>query len=88
MLATYLTTWQGAANTILLKAQIALDQLLLPAEGMPEEGQKGSKTIWWIVGIVGVVLVLFCLIPVCIIFILSLLGPAIGNVFSNIIEGI
>jgi hypothetical protein len=31
---------------------------------------------------------LLCLVPICVIVILTLLGPSIGTVFSNIIENL
>jgi len=49
----------------------------------PQPAQKGPSTILIIV----IVLVALCIIiPICIICLLALLGPAIGNVFSNIIQ--
>ena len=61
------------------------DSLLVRAEGVPPDAQpkSGGFPVWAIVLIV--VLVLVCLLPVCVIAILTLLGPAIGNVFSNIV---
>lgn len=44
----------------------------------------GGQVAWIILGVVLVALV----VPVCVIVLLALLGPAIGNVFSNIIMGI
>ncbi len=38
--------------------------------------------------ILGYVQIILIVIPVCFIVILALLGPAIGNVFSNITQGI
>jgi hypothetical protein len=51
----------------------------------PIAGSGAGGQIAWV--IVGIVLVAF-VVPICTIFILALLGPAIGNVFSNIILGI
>jgi hypothetical protein len=49
----------------------------------PQPSQKGPNTIL----IVVLVLVALCvIIPICVICLLALLGPAIGNVFSNIIQ--
>ncbi len=50
--------------------------------GGPEEEKKGFP-VWAIILIV--VAVIFCCAPIVVIAILTLLGPAIGNVFSNII---
>nr|MBN1228405.1 hypothetical protein [Anaerolineae bacterium] len=50
-------------------------------------GEKKKFPVWAIVLIVlGVLLV--CVLPICVILILALLGPAIGEVFSNVIEEI
>lgn len=38
--------------------------------------------------VLGYLQVFFILIPICVIVILALLGPAIGNVFSNIVTSI
>lgn len=38
--------------------------------------------------VLGYLQLVFVLVPVCLIVILALLGPAIGNVFSNIVQGI
>ncbi len=51
--------------------------------GGPEEEKKKGLPIWAIILIV--VAVIFCCAPIVVIAILTLLGPAIGNVFSNII---
>ena len=65
-----------------------LDNLLVPAEGAPPSAQQKSSglPVWAIILIV--VVVLLCILPFCIITILTLLGPAIGNVFSNIVTGV
>lgn len=55
------------------------------APGQPPAARSGLP-VWAIVLIV--VVALLCLIPICIIVILTLLGPAIGTVFSNIIENL
>ncbi len=65
-----------------------MDSLLVRAEGVPPDTQpKSGGFPAWAVILIVVVLVL-CLLPVCIIAILTLLGPAIGNVFSNIVTGV
>jgi len=67
-------------------AQAWLDGLLVPADAPPADGQpKSGGFPAWAVAVIAVVLIL-CLLPVCIIAILTLLGPAIGNVFSNIVD--
>jgi hypothetical protein len=68
--------------------QARLDGLLIPAEGPveteePEEEKKGGLPTWAII-LIAVAIVL-CVLPICVIVILAILGPAIGNVFSNII---
>lgn len=60
-----------------------LDNLTLVAEGGQAQSRGGLPT-WAIILIV--VLAVLCLLPICVIAILTLLGPAIGNVFSNIIQ--
>ena len=72
--------------TAFASAQAWLDGLLVHAEMPPAEGQpkSGGFPVWAIVVIA--VLLILCLLPVCIIVILTLLGPSIGNVFSNIID--
>jgi hypothetical protein len=63
------------------------------AEAQAEGG--GDKSGMVILGLSGVALalvigaiVLLCILPVCILIVLALLGPAIGNVFSDINENI
>jgi hypothetical protein len=77
--------WAWVQATARLQTwQAALDDMMVPAEA---EGEKKSNTTL-IIGIVVAVVVVLCLLPMCVILILALLGPAIGNVFSNVIEGI
>jgi hypothetical protein len=67
-----------------------MDSLLVRADGVPPQSQpKAGLPIWAIVLIV-VVAAPLCLIlaAVCVIAILTLLGPSIGNVFSNVQGGI
>jgi hypothetical protein len=60
---------------------------LLKAETVPtDQPQRSGLPVWAIVLIA--IGILVCLLPVCVIAILTLLGPSIGNVFSNIIEEI
>jgi hypothetical protein len=47
---------------------------------------KSKLPVWAIVLIV--VVALCILIPVCVIAILALLGPSIGNVFSNVLQNL
>ena len=60
-------------------------------EAVQDEAADPNRTLK-IVGIILIVLVLLCIcifsLPVIVIFILSLLGPSIGEVFSDIIIGI
>ena len=56
---------------------------------MPESSQLQETQIMLIVLIVLVVLCLCVLIlPVCLIAVLALMGPIIGDVFSNVIDTI
>jgi hypothetical protein len=68
--------------------QVYLDSMLLRADTSPGEGGKQDHTLWWVLGIGGAVLVCLCVVPFLVICILTLLGPAIGNVFSNIVNDI
>jgi hypothetical protein len=81
MLAPFAGHWQAL--------QARLDGLLIPAEGPVETGEpegekKGGLPTWAIILIA--VVVILCLIPFCVIAILTLLGPSIGSVFSNIVD--
>jgi hypothetical protein len=38
--------------------------------------------------VLGYAQIVFIVVPVCLIFVLALMGPAIGNVFSNIVTSI
>ena len=51
----------------------------------PASAEKKSNT-WMIVGIFAIVILCCCLIACGVIFMLTLLGPSVGNVFSTIIE--
>lgn len=51
--------------------------------GGPEEEKKKGLPVWAIILII--VAVIFCCAPIFVIALLTLLGPSIGNVFSNII---
>ena len=55
-------------------------------ENAPLPTVKRSFPIWLIVLLV--ILAACILIPICIIVILALLGPSIGNVFSEIIQNL
>ncbi len=69
--------------------QTRLDDLMLRAEELPEgAGEKKGGFPTWAIIVIIVAVVLLCLLPICVIAILTLLGPSIGNVFSNIIEEI
>jgi len=71
-------------SPLMLMLQTRLDEMMVRAETTPEE--KKGLPVWAIILIV--VFVLLCLIPICVVVILALLGPVIGNVFSNVVEGI
>ncbi len=70
--------------------QTRLDDLMLHAEELPEGAgeKKGGLPTWAIIVII--VVAVLCLGSICLMLfapvVLALLGPAIGNVFSNIIE--
>jgi hypothetical protein len=79
MLAPFAGHWQAL--------QARLDGLLIPVEGQDEtgepEGEEKSGFPTWAIILIAVVVIL-CLIPFCVIVILTLLGPSIGSVFSEI----
>jgi protein-disulfide isomerase len=52
----------------------------LPASETP----KKKGWLWWVAGGCVVLAACFCIIPVCVIAVLTLLGPTIGNTFSGI----
>jgi hypothetical protein len=54
-------------------------------ESMGGLGGDGLATAGLVLGYMQIV---FCIIPMCVIFTLAFLGPSIGNVFSNIIINI
>lgn len=70
--------------SVVARLQARLDLLLVPAE-TAEPGQKSEGFPTWVIVLIAAVVLLLCVLPICIITILTLLGPAIGNVFSNII---
>jgi hypothetical protein len=47
-----------------------------------------NKTMKTIIIVVVILLALCICLPVCVIVILALLGPSIGNVFSNIVDNV
>jgi len=73
----------------------ALAETASLAEAEAPESEAEEDKPGGILGLSGVALalvigavVLLCVLPVCVIIILALLGPAIGNVFSGIVEEI
>ena len=51
----------------------------------PKSSGGGSKTILIVVGVLVAVCVL---VPICVIGLLTLLGPQVGNVFSQVNSGL
>ncbi len=49
---------------------------------------KSGKTWIVVVVIVALVLAACVIVPLCVVLLLALLGPTVGNVFSNIITSI
>jgi len=97
MLSVQLVTWRALLLARLGALQASLDELLMPGEGMSEEAPAGERKglpTWAIVLIIVGGVLLLCFLAFCVIFVLPLLGitgltlmgPGIGNVFSNIIE--
>jgi Flp pilus assembly pilin Flp len=89
-MTAYLLTYGQLLKT---RLATATDQLqsrldgLLKAEGISEEQPKKEGLPTWaiILIVVGVIGCLLLLCPIVIIAILTLMGPSIGNVFSEII---
>ena len=89
-MTAYLLTYSQMFRT---RLALAADQLqtyldgMLRAEDIPgEQPKKEGLPVWAIVLIViGIVICLIALCPIVIIAILTLMGPSIGNVFSEII---
>lgn len=54
----------------------------------PDSAKKGNSSTKIIIGVLVGVLVLCCIIPLCIMAMLTLMGPSIGNVFSDVITGL
>jgi flagellar basal body-associated protein FliL len=52
----------------------------------PMEEKKSNKTLIIIIVVVVVLIVLCCCCVLGVLLVPSLLGPSVGNVFSNIIE--
>jgi hypothetical protein len=79
ILAWFLLPFIGAIAAIITghmaKAEIRDSMGRLGGDGMATAGL-----------VLGYVQIVFCIIPMCMIFILVLLSPAIGNVFSNLIS--
>ncbi len=72
---------------LLLYGQFLLSAIYLRlAEFQSQPVQREGIPAWAIALLaIGAVLLCLLLLPVCIIVILALMGPVIGNVFSNII---
>ncbi len=88
-MGTYLLTASQSVAAFLpawaARLQRSLDSAMTRAEGA-STGSGAGVSILIIVGVIAVLVL--CLFPICIIAILTLLGPAIGNVFSNITNNI
>lgn len=75
---------------LILYGQYMLNVLILrlaEAERMQPSGGEGEEKkfpVWAIILIVGAVVL--CTILICVVVVLALLGPAIGEVLSNVAE--
>ena len=56
-----------------------------PDYGAPQKEEKPGINKWWLIG-GGCAVFVLCILPICTIIILTLLGPEIGGVFSDIID--
>jgi hypothetical protein len=70
---------------LLFYAQILANMLFVRLAEMGAPGEAKSKFPTWAIVLIVLGVVVLCVLPVCVIVILALLGPAIGNVFSNIL---
>jgi hypothetical protein len=62
-----------------------------PVDVVPETEQPPKKKLsGWVIALIvlGVVIVCACLIVLLIPVVLALLGPSVGNVFSNVINNL
>ncbi len=50
----------------------------------PQKQSSGTRTC--LLGLLALFVVIFCVLPIIFICLLALLGPAIGDVFSDIVE--
>jgi hypothetical protein len=57
------------------------------AEGDAPPDNTG-KTVGIVIGVILAIVAICVLIPLCVIAILALFGPAIGDIFSNILVGL
>ncbi len=55
-----------------------------PPPGPPAQQRSGLPA--WLIVLIVVLVMLFCVGPILLIIVLALFGPVIGNVFSNIIN--
>jgi hypothetical protein len=77
-----------AASARALAETASLAEAEAPApEGEPEKAGLFGLSGVALALVIGAV-VLLCVLPLCVVIILALLGPAIGNVFSDIVEEI
>ena len=81
-LLIYGQTLRTSLAAISDRLQTRLDGLLTVEDVPVDEPKKGGLPVWVIVLIV--VGIVICMIPVCVFLALLLLGPSIGNVFSEI----
>lgn len=83
--------WSGILDSAELLAgeQVLHMEGEAPTEG---EGEKQGLTVLGLSGItlaiVGCLVLAVCVLPICVLIVLTLLGPTIGNVFSDVIENI
>ncbi len=57
-------------------------------DGTPSGVKKDNNSTKIIVGVLVAVVVLCCVIPFCVMGILTLMAPEIGNVFSDVVTGL
>jgi hypothetical protein len=74
---------QGRALAVCLaNLKTWLDSLLVRADGLPPGDRSQSGLPTWVIPAV-IVVVLLCLLPVCILVLVTMLLPVLSNIFQD-----